>query len=49
MHRVAVSGGMHGHGFDAHFLAGPDDTKRDFAAIGDQNLGKHLDSPRVIR
>jgi hypothetical protein len=34
---------MNGHGGDAHLLAGADDAKRDFAAIGDENLFEHLE------
>jgi len=32
---------MDHHGGDAHFLAGADDAKRDFTAIGDQDFFKH--------
>jgi hypothetical protein len=36
---------MDDHGFDAHFAASAQDTQRNFAAIGDQNLVKHGSTP----
>jgi hypothetical protein len=41
MHGVGIGGGMDGHGGDTHLLAGADDAKRDFAAIGDENFIEH--------
>ena len=41
MHGLGVGGGMHRHGGDAHLLAGADDAKRDFAAIGDEDFFEH--------
>jgi hypothetical protein len=41
MERIGIRSGMDGHGLDPHFLAGPDDTERYLAAIGDQYFFKH--------
>src|SRR5215469_16822048 len=41
VHRLAVGGGMNRHGGDAHLLAGADDAKRDFAAVGDEDFFEH--------
>ena len=39
--RVLVGLGVHGHRLDAELAARDDDAKRDFPAVGDQNLLKH--------
>ena len=41
MHGVGVDGGMDRDGADAEVPAGADDAKRDFAAVGDQDLFEH--------
>ena len=41
MHGVGVGGGMDRDGGDAHLLAGAEDAKGDFAAIGDEDFLKH--------
>src|SRR5262245_39104704 len=41
VHRIRISGGMHGHGRNAELLAGAQDPKRDFAAIGDEDFIEH--------
>ena len=42
MQRIDVGLGINGQGADAELLAGANDAKRDFAAIGDQNFFKHV-------
>jgi hypothetical protein len=39
--RMGVCGRVDSHGFDTHFLAGPDDAERDLTAIGDQYFFEH--------
>ena len=41
MKAVDIRLGIDGHRLDAQFLAGPNDAKSNFAAIGDQNFFKH--------
>src|SRR6185312_10156259 len=41
MHRVGVGGGMHRDRVDAKLLAGAQNTKRDLAAVRDENLIEH--------
>jgi hypothetical protein len=41
MEAVPVRGGINRHGLDPHFLAGTDDAKGDFAAVGYQYFLKH--------
>jgi hypothetical protein len=41
VHCLIVGGGMDRHRGDAHLLAGADDAKRDFAAIGDEDFIEH--------
>ena len=41
MHGVGIGGRMHRDRRDAQFLAGPQDAKRDLAAIGYENLVEH--------
>ena len=41
MHRVVVRRRVDRHGRDPHFLAGAMNAKRDFAAVGDQDLLEH--------
>ena len=43
---VAVGLGIHHHCLDAQFVAGALDTEGDFAAIGDQDLFKHVVYPQ---
>src|SRR5690348_10256545 len=42
MHCVRVRSRMHRHCRDAQLLAGPQDAKRDLAAIGYENLIEHV-------
>ena len=46
---VAVGFGIHSDRLDAHFAAGALDTQGDFTAVCNQNLFKHLGSPRRNR
>jgi hypothetical protein len=41
MHGIGIGGGMNGNGANAHFAASAMDTKRNFAAIGNQDFFKH--------
>ena len=41
MHGVGIRRGVDRHGGDAHLLAGADDAKGDFAAIGDEDFLEH--------
>ncbi len=41
MHGIRVGGRMHRNGGDAELLAGPQDAKRDLAAIGYEDLVEH--------
>ncbi|TPW02406.1 MAG: choline dehydrogenase [bacterium] len=41
-HGTAVRFGVHGDGGDAHLLAGAVDPQGDFAAVGDEDLGEHI-------
>ena len=41
MQALCIRRRIYRHGLNAHFLAGADDANRDFATIGNQNLGKH--------
>ena len=38
VHRIGICRRMHRNGLDAHFMRSAVDTKRDFAAIGDQDF-----------
>jgi len=40
LERVGVDFGMNPYGTDTEFLAGPDDTDRDFTAVGDEDLAQ---------
>jgi hypothetical protein len=46
--RVAVGLGIHRHGGDAHAARGLDDAAGDLAAVGNQDLGKHVSRPLVV-
>jgi hypothetical protein len=41
MHQITIGGGVHGHGFDAHFLAGAQDAQGDFATICNNDFIQH--------
>ena len=41
MHGAGIDFGMDGHRVNAHLTACPVDAKRDFAAIGNQDLVEH--------
>jgi hypothetical protein len=47
MERVGVGGRMNGHGFDAHFLAGPDDAKGYLTPVGYQYFLEHKNTSCV--
>jgi hypothetical protein len=38
---------MHSNRFDAKLAAGPQDTERDLASVGDQDLLKHSADPFI--
>src|SRR5690606_28864056 len=38
---IRVGGGVHSDRLDAELLAGPQDAKRNFTAVGDQDFLKH--------
>jgi len=46
---IGVSGGVHRHGFDAQFPAGPQNAQGDFASVGDQDFSKHGDRLPITR
>ena len=48
MHQIAIGAGMHGHSLDTQLLAGPEYTKGDFAAVGNQNFIKHEEKPLLV-
>jgi hypothetical protein len=39
--QIAVDRGMHSHGLDPEFAAGPQDAERYFATIGDHYFVEH--------
>ena len=41
MPRIFVGFGIHRHRLDAHFLGRGNNTAGDFAAVGDEDFGKH--------
>jgi hypothetical protein len=48
MHRVGIGRRMHGDGGDSHLTARALNAKRDFSAIGDQDLAKHRVGQSII-
>jgi hypothetical protein len=46
---LLVDFGIHGHSLDAEFLAGADDPQGDFAAIRNQDAGKHRGDQGLMR
>src|SRR5690606_25087314 len=41
VHCIRVGGGVHSDRLDAELLAGPQDAKRNFTAVGDQDFLEH--------
>ena len=44
MLEIPVDGGVHRHRLDSKFTTRPQNTQRDFAAIGDHNFIEHTGS-----